>query len=507
MRAAHLVSCFKMDGQLEFPLKTARRVAINVTQLVRMVRETLEANLDEYWVVGEVSNARLAPSNHFYFTLKDARSAVSAVMFNAAYRRLRFRIEDGMEILVRGRINLYEARGALQFYAEEIEPRGAGALQIAFEQLKQRLGAEGLFDDARKRPLPFLPRTVGIVTALGGAGLRDMLRILLDRCPNLHIIVRPARVQGQGAAAEIAAAIGDLNADGRAEVMIAGRGGGSLEDLWAFNEEVVARAIYGSAIPVISAVGHEIDYTIADFVADLRAPTPTAAAQMVVPEKAELRRRVEETAATLAGAIESAVAAQRREVEHFNARLRDPHNLIRQARQRADEAAAELGAAVEGRIEDTRRRVRELGARLGSPLALVRERRLQASRLALRLAQTLSARTNPLRLALAEISPRLAETNLRTAIAVRRTRIETLVRRLETAIGSVVEMRRIRLGGIGKQLDAVSPLKVLDRGYALVVMRRDGRVVADAGAVEIGDELDIRLKRGRLSARTIGREV
>ena len=354
--------------------------------------------------------------------------------------------------------------------------------------------------------LPFLPRTVGIVTALGGAGLRDMLRILLDRYPNLHIIVRPARVQGQGAAAEIAAAIEDLNADGRAEVIIAGRGGGSLEDLWAFNEEVVARAIYGSAIPVISAVGHEIDYTIADFVADLRAPTPTAAAQMVVPEKAELRRRVEETAATLAGAIESAVAAQRREVEHFNARLRDPHNLIRQARQRADEAAAELGAAVEGRIEDTRRRVRELGARLGSPLALVRERRLQASRLALRLAQTLSARTNPLRLALAEISPRLAETNLRTAIAVRRTRIETLVRWLETAIGSVVEMRRIRLGGIGKQLDAVSPLKVLDRGYALVVMR-DGRVVTDAGAVEIGDELDIRLKRGRLSARTIGREV
>src|SRR6202166_1844107 len=203
-----------MDGQLEFTLKPARRVAINVTQLVRTVRETLEANLDEYWVVGEVSNARLAPSNHFYFTLKDARSAVSAVMFNSAYRRLRFRVEDGMKILVRGRINLYEARGALQFYAEEIEPRGAGALQLAFEQLKQRLGAEGLFDEARKRPLPLLPRTVGIVTAIGGAGLRDILRILIDRYPNLHIIVRPARVQGQGAAAEIVAAIDDLNADG-----------------------------------------------------------------------------------------------------------------------------------------------------------------------------------------------------------------------------------------------------------------------------------------------------
>src|SRR6185437_8627634 len=331
-------------------------------QLVRMVRETLEANLDEYWVVGEISNARLAPSKHLYFTLKDARSAVSAVMFNSAYRRLRFRVEDGMEVLVRGRINLYEARGSLQFYAEEMEPRGAGALQVAFEQLKHRLGAEGLFADGRKRPLPFLPRTVGIVTAIGGAALRDMLRILLDRYPNLHIVVRPTRVQGQGAAAEIAAAIEDLNADGRAEVIITGRGGGSLEDLWAFNEEAVARAIFGSAIPIVSAVGHEIDYTIADFVADLRAPTPTAAAQMVVPDKVQLRQRVEETAATLAGAIESAVAAQRREIEHFEAPLRDPRNLIRQARQRADDAAVELGVALVGRIENTRRRVRELGA-------------------------------------------------------------------------------------------------------------------------------------------------
>jgi exodeoxyribonuclease VII large subunit len=507
MRPAYLVSCINMDGQLEFSLKPARRVAINVTQMVRMVRETLEANLDQYWVVGEVSNARLAPSNHFYFTLKDARSSISAVMFNSAFRRLRFRIEDGMEIVVRGRINLYEARGALQFYAEEIEPRGAGALQVAFEQLKRRLGAEGLFDEARKRRLPLLPRTIGIVTAIGGAGLRDMLRILIDRYPNIHIIVRPARVQGNGAAIEIAAAIEDLNADGRVEVIIAGRGGGSIEDLWAFNEEVVARAIFRSAIPIISAVGHEIDYTIADFVADLRAPTPTAAAQMVVPEKAELRRRVEETAATLAGALESAIAFRRREIAHFDARLRDPANLIRQSRQRVDEAASELDAAIAGRIEDARRRIREFGNRVTSPLALVRERRLQTSRLTLRLAQALRARTNPLRFGVAEISARLAEANLRAALAVRRTRIETLARRLAAATESAVETRRIQLGGIGKQLDAVSPLKVLDRGYAVVVNRRDGRAVADASAVEIGDELDIRLRRGRLTARTIGREV
>jgi exodeoxyribonuclease VII large subunit len=496
-----------MNGQLEFPLKATRRAAINVTQLVRTVRETLEANLDEFWVVGEVSNARLAPSNHFYFTLKDARNSIAAVMFNAAYRRLRFRVEDGMEIVVRGRVNLYEVRGALQFYAEEIEPRGAGALQVAFEQLKRRLGAEGLFDQARKRRLPLLPRTIGIVTALGGAGLRDILRILIDRYSNLHIIVRPTRVQGQGAAIEVAAAIDDLNLDGRAEVIIAGRGGGSLEDLWAFNEEIVARAIYRSAIPLVSAVGHEIDYTIADFVADLRAPTPTAAAQMVVPEKAELLRRVEETVAALTGAIDSMVASRRKEIDHFGTRLRDPGNLIRQSRQRVDEAATELRTAVNWRFDDARRRVGELGGRVTSPIAIAREGRLQASRMALRLAQALHERANPLRLAVAEISARLAEVNLRAALAVRRTRVEPLAHRLETAIGSTVATRRMRLGGTGKELDAVSPLKVLDRGYAVVVKRRDGAAVVDASGIEVGDELDIRLRRGRLSARTIGREV
>ncbi len=506
-RTSYLVSCFEMDGQLEFSLKPAPRVAINVTQLVRTVRETLEANLDELWVTGEVSNARLAPSNHFYFTLKDTRSSIGVVMFNSAYRRLRFRVEDGMAIVVRGRINLYEARGTLQFYAEEIEPRGAGALQVAFDQLKRRLQAEGLFDEARKRPLPLLPRTIGIVTALGGAGLRDMLRILIDRYPNLHIVVRSARVQGQGAAAEIAAAIDDLNRDARAEVIIVGRGGGSLEDLWAFNEEIVARAIYGSAIPIVSAVGHEIDYTIADFVADMRAPTPTAAAQMVVPEKAELRRQVDAAAATLAGAIESAVAARRKEIDHFDARLRDPGNLIRQAHQRVDEAAGELNQAVSWRLEEGRRRVRELAVRVTSPLARAREGRLQASRLALRLAQALRQRTAPLRLALAQQAARLAETNLRGALTVRRTRIETLTRQLEAAVGAALETTRMRLGGIAGQLDAVSPLKVLDRGYAVVVKSGDRHAIADAAAVEIGDELNIRLRRGRLSARTTGREV
>jgi len=497
-----------MAGQLEFKLQTAaRRVALNVTQLVRVVRETLEVHLDEYWVVGEVSNARVAQSNHLYFTLKDARSAIGVVMFNSAYRRLRFRVNDGMAVVVRGRVNVYEARGTLQFYAEELEPRGLGALQLAYDQLKERLSKEGLFDSARKRMLPMLPRTIGLVTALGGAALRDILRVLFDRYPNIRVIIRPALVQGAAAAADIAEAIVDLNLDGRAEVIIAGRGGGSLEDLWAFNEEVLARAIYSSVIPVVSAVGHEIDYTIADFVADLRAPTPTAAAQMVVPIKAELHRHLAEIEATLTGAMRSALAVHRRQVAHLETRVRDPHLQIRQARQRLEEASEELGLAIFSGIGEGRRQVRELTARLRSPASLIRERRLLLSRLGLRLAQAIVARTAPLRLGAERYTSRLREGRMRALVAARRARVATLEGQLRAALRQTLERRRTEVAVDAQRLDAVSPLRVLERGYAVVTSARDGRAVVDAQSVKIDDELHIRLSRGRLRARATAREV
>jgi len=473
-----------MDGQLEFSLKASRRGALSVTRLVRSVRETLELNLDECWVVGEVSNARPAASGHFYFTLKDAQSAIGVVMFRAAFRRVRFRVEDGMKIVVRGRVSLFEARGTLQFYAEEIEPRGVGALQLAFEQLKERLQKEGLFDAARKRPLPFIPRTIGIVTALRGAGLRDMLTIIQARFPNVHLIIRPAPVQGAGAAGAIAAAIADLNRDGRAEVMIVGRGGGSLEDLWAFNEERVARAIYRSEIPVISAVGHEIDYTIADFVADYRAPTPTAAAQVVVPMKAELERRLGEIGTALGGAMQSAIAGERRNLRHLGARVRDPRAALRQAGRRLDEVSGELEGAIAMRLGAARNRTRELGARLRGPGPRLREYRHVGARLTLHLAQSASAWTE------------------RTAAL-----IERLASRLSDDADSMLNAERRRVAELAGRLDAMSPLRCLERGYAAVINRRDGRRVTDAAAVEVGDELDIRLRRGRLSARTLRREV
>lgn len=473
-----------MSGQLDLALGVRRVSALSVTQLVRMVREALEERFDQCWVMGEISNARFVNSNHFYFTLKDANAAISVVMFASAKRRLRFRPGDGMQVIVRGRVNVYETRGSLQFYAEDMEPRGAGALQVAFEQLKKRLAEEGLCEQARKRPLPFLPRTIGIVTALGGAGLRDILHVLFERYPNLHALIRPARVQGAGAAQEIAQAIEDLNREGRAEVIIVGRGGGSLEDLWAFNEEVVARAIYRSAIPIVSAVGHEIDYTIADFVADVRAPTPTFAAQVAVPDKSELHERIAALARAAESAMRKALDDRNEEVAHLGSRVRHPRILIRDARQRLDEAAFDLKLAIDRRARDSHVGLNALAARVRPPAGAIREMRLHVARLALSLAHRMDAQ-------------------------VRTTKAETvrLSGLLASAGRSVLESRQKRLVALATRLDSLSPLRVLERGYAVVTNERDGRVVSDASSVEIGDLLDVRLRRGRVLARAESRQM
>src|SRR5271156_4498834 len=451
-----------MNGQLDLSLRGHRSGLITVTDLVRRVRAALDASLGEGWVVGEISNARLAPSNHFYFTLKDSRSSINVVMFKSAFQRMRFKVVDGMEVIVRGRVQVFEQRGTLQLYAEEMEPRGVGALQVAFEQLKRRLEAEGLFDRARKRAIPFLPRRIGIVTARGGAGLRDMLRILFDRFPSMQVIFRPARVQGDGSALEIAEAIADLNRDGRAEVLIVGRGGGSLEDLWAFNEEIVARAIFRSVIPVISAVGHEVDYTIADFVADLRAPTPTAAAHMVVPSLAELQQRVEALDALLATVMERDLSARRESIDDLSERIRHPGSIVAEARERVAGLELELADAAASRIEDGRRSIRELRLRLRTPDAMVRDLRVRTARLG-----------------------------------------SNLIR----GAASALEARRAQLGATAGRLDALSPLKVLDRGYAVVINQANSRAVLDAATVKFDDELDIRLAKGRLRARATGRSL
>ena len=279
---------------------------LTVTQLAALVRNALDAEIGHVLVAGEISNLRAAGSGHVYFTLKDERSQLRCAMFRSAAQLLVFRPADGQQVVVRGKIDLYPDRGDLQLYVDTMEPQGTGALQLAFEQLKARLAAEGLFDERRKRALPFFPRRIGIATALSGAALHDILVILRARCPGLHVVVRPVRVQGVGSAEDICRALDDLNAHRDLEVLIVARGGGSLEDLWSFNEECVARAIAASRLPIVSAVGHEVDFTIADFVADRRAPTPTAAAELVVPRVADLRVLVARGQTGLAGALGTA---------------------------------------------------------------------------------------------------------------------------------------------------------------------------------------------------------
>jgi len=346
---------------------------LTISELNQIIKGTLERNLEGLWVVGEISNFRIPPSGHCYFTLKDDKSQISAVMFRRQGVGLGFVPENGMEVLCFGKVSVYPVRGDLQLVVEKLEPRGQGALYLAFEQLKKKLSAEGLFAEERKRALPFLPLSIGIVTSPKGAALRDMLRIIGDRYPDRRVVVWPVKVQGEGAAEEIAKGIKGLSGSGQVDVMIVGRGGGSLEDLWAFNEEVVARSIYASAVPVISAVGHEIDFTIADFVADYRAPTPTAAAEMVIPRKSEL-------AAEVADLEEQLLKCMRRQLEMAKEnwrglvkRLANPERKLRETQQRVDDLSVDLVRCFQARCRQLKDRLGQGGGRLNalSPLAVL----------------------------------------------------------------------------------------------------------------------------------------
>jgi exodeoxyribonuclease VII large subunit len=349
------------------------RSFLTISELNEVVRGTLESQLEAFWVLGEISNFRVPPSGHFYFTLKDDKSQVAAVMFRHQGSSLVFLPENGMEVLCFGRVSLYSVRGDLQFYVESMEPRGQGALYLAFEQLKKRLATEGLFAPERKRPLPFLPSSIGIVTSDKGAALKDMLRILGDRFAERRIVIRPVKVQGDGAAQEIAAGIAELARWAEVDVMIVGRGGGSLEDLWAFNEEIVARAIFATPIPVISAIGHEIDFTIADFVADHRAPTPTAAAEMVICRKIDLVEQLGSLHNALARAMQAKLEMAQADWRDLVKRLTDPGRKLRENQQRLDELSLNLVRCLQHRLRQLRDQLAQASGRLGalSPLAVL----------------------------------------------------------------------------------------------------------------------------------------
>jgi exodeoxyribonuclease VII large subunit len=444
---------------LPLPLTDPGRRVFTVSALTRAVKDTLEEGFGGLWVEGEISNFRVHTSGHVYFTLKDEEAQVRAVLFRSRMRRVRFEPADGLHVLAFGRLEVYAARGEYQLVCEVLEPKGLGALQLAFEQLKARLAAEGLFDAGRKRPLPTLPRRVGLVTSPTGAAVRDFLRVVTRRFAGLQVLVCPVRVQGDTAASEIAAALRTLNRWGNLDVIVLARGGGSLEDLWAFNEEAVARAIAASKIPVISAVGHETDVTIADFVADLRAPTPSAAAEMVVREKIELVRQVTALRARLAHAMAQRTGRLADRLADFRRRrvLTDPGRPLRDWARRTDDLGTRLTRAM------TRQHARS------------RERLDRAAR---------------------ALRPAL----LRGPVRHRRELVVQLGGRMTRALRGETARGRRAVEALAARLDSLSPLQCLARGYA-IALSAAGEVVTRADQVVVGDRLTVRLRMGRLGTR------
>jgi exodeoxyribonuclease VII large subunit len=433
-----------------------------VSRLNAEARAVLESALPLLWVQGEISNLAEPPSGHCYFTLKDAGAQVRCALFRQRRRLLGFRPGNGQQVLVRARLTLYEPRGDFQLRVEHMEPAGEGALRLELERRKRRLAAMGLFDEASKRPLPVLPAQIGLITSPNGAAVHDMLTVLARRLPLVPVLIYPVPVQGEGAPAAITAALALANRRAECDLLILARGGGSLEDLMAFNDEGVAHAIRASGIPVLTGIGHEIDFSIADLAADRRAPTPSAAAEVAAPSTADLRQRLGGLDRRLAAAMAAGCAAARRRLDDAARRLRGRHPAARleQLAQTSDRLRGRLEQAMALRLERRQAALERLGAalRAAAPQRGLRERRLHLAGLA---------------------------------------------QRMPAAARLALSRRRQRLATLGARLDALSPLAVLQRGYAIATREADGAVLRAPHEVSAGDAIAVRLARGHLRATVV----
>ena len=432
---------------------------LTVSQLNRQVKSLLDSHFDFVWVEGEVSNFAAPTSGHWYFSLKDGSAQVRCAMFSRSNQRIKFTPANGDAIRLRCRVSLYEGRGEFQLIVEHLEHAGAGALQVAFEKLKSKLQAEGLFDAARKHALPDTVSQLGVITSPTGAVIHDILHVLNRRCPAIGVFVLPVAVQGEGAAAQISSAIERANRwhrEGRVhlDALIVGRGGGSLEDLWAFNEEIVARAIADSELPVVSAVGHEVDFSIADMVADFRAPTPSAAAELLSPDQQEWQQRLQSMENRLVSLMQRNLSGAATHLTHLRQRLKHPGAQLRENAQRLDDLEQRLILAQKNLLHRQHSALTLLESRLMARSPLPGLQQLQGDALQWH-------------------------------------------KRLEAAIHQRLQQSANRLAHLGKMLDSLSPLGTLQRGYAIVT-DGDGKVVRDASEVSIGDEVDARLAQGRL---------
>jgi exodeoxyribonuclease VII large subunit len=452
-----------MAKPFQLPLMP-RRTIWSVTDLTARIRDLLAGEFTDVFVEGEVSNAHAAQSGHLYFTLKDNHAQIRCVCFRAQLARLKFRPEDGLHVTVRGSISVYESRGEYQFYVEHVEPVGLGALQLAFEQLKKRLDGEGLFDPERKKPLPALPRCVGLVTSPRGAAVRDIVHILQRRFPNLHIVLYPVRVQGEGAAGEIVQAIRYFDRKQLADVLILARGGGSIEDLWAFNEEPVARAIVACTIPIIAGIGHETDFTIADFAADIRASTPSAAAEMVVRTRQEFDGHLCDLQDKIGQLLRYRMLQARGKLAELDLHraARRLEDALRRRRQHTDDLAAALGGALRGRLQALERRF--------------------------------------------EIAmSQLASVDFRARLRAAAVRLDRRTAELGVRVGRALGGKSQFLEKLVVQLQERSPLRLLERGYA-ICYDAAGNVVKAADQVALGERIRVQLARGRLGAEVKDKE-
>ncbi|HEY4879863.1 MAG TPA: exodeoxyribonuclease VII large subunit [Candidatus Acidoferrales bacterium] len=474
-----------------------------VSELTTRIRELLEGNFPDISVEGEVSNCRAAQSGHYYFTLKDARSQIRCVCFRDQMRGIKCKPEDGLHITVRGSLSVYDARGEYQIYVTNIDPVGLGALQLAFEQLKKRLLEEGLFEAAKKKALPVLPRSIGVVTSPTGAAIRDILRVLNRRFPNAHVTLFPVKVQGAGSAVEVVQALRYFNRVKTIDVLILARGGGSLEDLWTFNEETVARAIFESVIPVITGIGHETDFTIADFVSDVRAPTPSAAAEIVVRSRDEFERHIAEHARRISQQMRFHLSQWKHHVRDLQTHrgFRRLDFLLRERRQLVDDYSSSLLVGLRRRLAMARQRVTDANARVssfdlrGRAAVLRRHIELQRGNLRTALDRTVTRKQRALNLA----QMRFAALDLRARLAGLRHRYEQNDAQLRVQFERIVKLKRRQFDAVDTQRIERDPLRILQRGYS-IAYDSVGKVLRSIDQVAVGDGISVRLAHGELAA-------
>lgn len=435
----------------------SRRI-YSVSELTDQIKATLESNFTSVWVRGEVSNYKKAPSGHVYFTLKDESSQIRCVMFKLQSRFMKFRVDDGLNVIAWGRLSVYGPRGDYQLIVDTMEPAGIGSLMLSFEQLKMKLAAEGLFDEKKKRILPKSPGTVGVVTSSTGAAVRDIIKIIHRRSPNINVLVSPASVQGDRAPQEIVEALGRILMQADVDVIIIGRGGGSTEDLWAFNSEDVVRAVAFCPKPIVSAVGHETDFTLTDFAADVRASTPSAAAELVAPDAMEQKMAVEAFFSRLKSSVYNSLERRLSGLQELRRRLYDPRRSIVQKRQQLDEMAIRLGNIVLRSLEARSRDCADLNRRLRIDL----------------------------------LTRKLALCNDETQV---------LISRFSRLINLCLDQARSSLKELAEKMDNLSPLKTLARGYSIAFRLDDGRMITDSDTVALGESLRLKLARGELITR------